>query len=356
MIHGNAEVLLFQKDGSVILQVRDDKPGITNPGLISSFGGHIEPGEEPIDAAVREINEETNLNIAKDQLIFYDKRHKTKEVHGEDWDVYYFGSRRINTQGLQVFEGAGFTVIHNLNELRAAKTSTLLKEVLTDYFEGFRKYQFYSDIDDQNWSKLYKECIEEIKGNHQVSKFKTPIIIACAGLVASGKSTITSPLAQMSDCVRISSDLIREKFHRSGFNFDQIRPFVKQIVEELAAKKYNIFLDFNIATNVPILDMLAAEGYRTYILHANPPIEYIENKILSGNMKHELTFFAKDKHVHASMLSWKDEQPKALAQLKNKYSVWHEVDTSDPNLDTLLLNMKREFASELEQLSLTAKH
>ena len=80
----NAEILLVREDGSVILQVRDDKQGITNPGYISSFGGHIEPGEEPIEAAVREINEETNLNLTSDDLTFYRRCRKTKEVHGED--------------------------------------------------------------------------------------------------------------------------------------------------------------------------------------------------------------------------------------------------------------------------------
>ncbi len=73
----NAEILLVRKDGSVILQVRDDKPGITNPGLVSTFGGRIESGEEPLEAAVREINEETNLGLKKNQLRFYRKCRKT---------------------------------------------------------------------------------------------------------------------------------------------------------------------------------------------------------------------------------------------------------------------------------------
>lgn len=47
----NAEVILVRNDGAIILQVRDDKPGIANPGLIATFGGHIEKDEEPLGAA-----------------------------------------------------------------------------------------------------------------------------------------------------------------------------------------------------------------------------------------------------------------------------------------------------------------
>ncbi len=132
---GNAEILLIRDDGSLILQVRDDKPGITNPGLVTSFGGHIEPGEEPLDAAVREINEETNLNLKRSDLTFYKKCRKTKEVHGEDWDVYYFIAHGVSEAGLKVFEGQGYKIVRNLAELQAAKTSILLAETLTKYFE-----------------------------------------------------------------------------------------------------------------------------------------------------------------------------------------------------------------------------
>jgi 8-oxo-dGTP pyrophosphatase MutT (NUDIX family) len=132
---GNAEVILVRKDGSIILQIRDNKPGIANPGLITAFGGHIEPGEEPVDAALREINEETNLNLTKDRLEFFGLYHKTKAVHGEDWDVYYFIARGINEEGLEVYEGTGYTVVSNQAEIAAAKASILVKQVLKDYFD-----------------------------------------------------------------------------------------------------------------------------------------------------------------------------------------------------------------------------
>lgn len=131
-MHANAEILLVRSDGALILQVRDDKPGITNPGFVSSFGGHIEPGEQPIDAAVREINEETNLNLNSNDLTFYKKARKTKAIHGEDWDVYYFIAKDIDETGLKVYEGQGFVVVRNKQELSRVKATVLLREILQD--------------------------------------------------------------------------------------------------------------------------------------------------------------------------------------------------------------------------------
>ncbi len=130
----NAEIILVRPDGSVILQVRDDKPGISNRGLVSTFGGHVEPGEAPIDAAWREVNEETNLNIQHDQLILYGKYYKTKEIHGEDREIYYFIARDIDDSKLEVYEGQGAVTVRNLKELAKLKPTILLSEVLADFF------------------------------------------------------------------------------------------------------------------------------------------------------------------------------------------------------------------------------
>jgi 8-oxo-dGTP pyrophosphatase MutT (NUDIX family) len=135
-MNANAEIILARGDGSVILQVRDDKPGITNPGLISTFGGHIEDGEEPKEAAVREINEETNLNLTLDDLELFGKYHKTREVHGEGWDVYYFVAKNVSEKDLEVYEGAGYTILRDKTELSQAKTTILLQQVLSDFFDS----------------------------------------------------------------------------------------------------------------------------------------------------------------------------------------------------------------------------
>lgn len=136
VVHANAEVILVRRDGALILQQRDDKPGITNPGMVASFGGHIEAGEEPVDAAVREINEETNLSLKKSDLKFFGKYRKTKQIHGEDWDVYYFIASGIDDETLKIYEGQGYKIIEKLDDLDNLNTSVLIREVLEDYFRG----------------------------------------------------------------------------------------------------------------------------------------------------------------------------------------------------------------------------
>ncbi len=345
-MNANAEILLVRSDGAVILQVRDDKPGISNPGLIASFGGHIEDGEEPLDGAVREINEETNLGLTKNQLQPYRTCHKTKEVHGEDWDVYYFAASNVSEEGLKVYEGAGYTIIRNKKELAEAKTTTLLREVLTDYFDGFRKFVFFPDMSDETFQSMFEAHYAKITAGKSPSD--NPIGLACTGLVAAGKSTITQPLADQIGAVRVSTDFIREEFYQAGHNFKRIRQFVTTLINRLIAKKYNIFLDFNISTNQPTLDDLLAGGFRIFVVHANPPESFIKDKILSGNMKHELSFFPKDEHLYTSMLGWRDDHLAALPVLRQRYGIWYEADTSRGDLVDVIADMKQKLAADLQ--------
>jgi 8-oxo-dGTP pyrophosphatase MutT (NUDIX family) len=50
--------LIVDDGGRVLLQHRDDKPGILESGLWGFFGGHIEPNERPAEAFLREVEEE----------------------------------------------------------------------------------------------------------------------------------------------------------------------------------------------------------------------------------------------------------------------------------------------------------
>lgn len=52
-------VIVLKPDGSALLQHRDDIPTINDPGLWVIPGGHVEPGESVVSAAVREVEEET---------------------------------------------------------------------------------------------------------------------------------------------------------------------------------------------------------------------------------------------------------------------------------------------------------
>ena len=63
-------ILLIDSAGRIALQLRDDNPAIINPGKWSIFGGHIEPGEDPAAAALREAYEELTISLQPDKLEF----------------------------------------------------------------------------------------------------------------------------------------------------------------------------------------------------------------------------------------------------------------------------------------------
>ena len=52
-----AVAILHQKD-RFLMQLRENIPNIVYPGYWGFFGGHIEPGEQPDVAVVRELQEE----------------------------------------------------------------------------------------------------------------------------------------------------------------------------------------------------------------------------------------------------------------------------------------------------------
>ena len=51
-------VILPYQDNKILMQLRDEKPMIAYPGNWGFFGGDMEPEEEPISSAKRELNEE----------------------------------------------------------------------------------------------------------------------------------------------------------------------------------------------------------------------------------------------------------------------------------------------------------
>lgn len=54
----NVAIAILYRQNQFLMQLRDNIPGILYPGHWGLFGGHIEPGEVPDAAVVRELQEE----------------------------------------------------------------------------------------------------------------------------------------------------------------------------------------------------------------------------------------------------------------------------------------------------------
>jgi 8-oxo-dGTP diphosphatase len=98
-----AAIILENDKGEFLLALRDDKSWIPFPNHWDLIGGHVEEGETPDEALVREIKEELDIEIPGYR--FY------KEVHCKTGDAYenikyiYTGKINIPIEEVTLLEG-----------------------------------------------------------------------------------------------------------------------------------------------------------------------------------------------------------------------------------------------------------
>ena len=98
-------VLLVDDRGWVLLQERDEHAEIA-PERWAASGGHVEPGESYLEAAVRELREETGLSVAPDELRLvgvYDIHHV--ERASDDRMALFTGATSATDADIVVGEG-----------------------------------------------------------------------------------------------------------------------------------------------------------------------------------------------------------------------------------------------------------
>jgi len=96
--------LLVDTNGKLIAQQRDDKPGITNPGMVSLFGGTSHEGESPIETLRRELEEELELEVNSNNLLLQTIKHE----NGTNVACSIYIVTGVDTEKLKLHEGAGF--------------------------------------------------------------------------------------------------------------------------------------------------------------------------------------------------------------------------------------------------------
>jgi len=102
--HAAAGVFLLTKDRRLVLQLRDNKPDIHYPGMITAFGGGAEPGETPEECALREIAEETGIRARAENLQWLGAVSKV-DFRGHPTATVFFLLRDIDPVRLVITEG-----------------------------------------------------------------------------------------------------------------------------------------------------------------------------------------------------------------------------------------------------------
>lgn len=82
-----AVAIITNRQGELLLHLRDDLPTIAWPNHWSLLGGGADPGESPADAIVRELYEEAGLHPERLTELF-----ATRDEHGSGQVITFFSA------------------------------------------------------------------------------------------------------------------------------------------------------------------------------------------------------------------------------------------------------------------------
>lgn len=126
--------IIFENDaGEILLYLRDNKPGLAFPHHWDLFGGHVEEGETPEQALVREVQEELGIELKEYQFF---REYSCLEGDANP-NIKYVYSGKINTPAseLTLYEGERLSYFGR-EELPNVKFANILKTVVMDYVQA----------------------------------------------------------------------------------------------------------------------------------------------------------------------------------------------------------------------------
>lgn len=131
-MNGWSGVLLITLENHIIAMHRDDNPKITNPGCYGIFGGAIEDEESPLEAAVREIKEETNIQVSPEDFEPFNVYEQKRDNLPTPAKLHVFVLRDINPATLKIYEGQGIKILKDSSSPNISKD---VKVAFDDWFK-----------------------------------------------------------------------------------------------------------------------------------------------------------------------------------------------------------------------------
>jgi len=130
-----AAIILENDNGEFLLYLRDNKPTIPFPDHWDLIGGHVEEGETPEQALVREVKEE--LDIELHEYTFYRKYECLTGDAYENIKYIYTGRINLPIEKITLLEGVR-PKYFTREEIPDVKFANILKSIMLDYINDNR--------------------------------------------------------------------------------------------------------------------------------------------------------------------------------------------------------------------------
>jgi 8-oxo-dGTP diphosphatase len=125
-----AAIILENDKREFLLYLRDNKPGIPFPGYWDLIGGHLEEGETPEEALVREFKEELDLDLK--EYKFYKKYECLTGDAYENIKYIYSGKINLPIEEITLLEGVR-PQYFSRDEIPNIRFANILKSIVMEY-------------------------------------------------------------------------------------------------------------------------------------------------------------------------------------------------------------------------------
>jgi ADP-ribose pyrophosphatase len=125
-----AAIILENDNGEFLLYLRDNNPDIPFPNHWDLIGGHVEEGETPEVALVREVKEELDIDL-KDYTFYKKYECLTGDAY-ENIKYIYSGKINLPIEEVTLLEGVRPQYFSRA-EIPNVKFANILKSIVMEY-------------------------------------------------------------------------------------------------------------------------------------------------------------------------------------------------------------------------------
>lgn len=125
-----AAIILENDKGEILLYLRDNKPDIPFPNHWDLIGGHVEEGETPEEALLREVKEELDIDLT--DYTFYKKYECLTGDAYENIKYIYSGKINLPIEEVTLLEGVRPQYFSKA-EIPNVLFANILKSIVMDY-------------------------------------------------------------------------------------------------------------------------------------------------------------------------------------------------------------------------------